>query len=331
MIIPVSNEIPIVKTPKVTFTLIAINILIFFLSSSLVGRGLIGFMYFFGLVPAFVTSMDIGIWYKTFPFLSSIFVHGSWLHLTGNMIFLFIFGMNVEDRMGARKFIYYYFICGIIAGIFHIISDPFSTRPLIGASGAVSGIMGTFLIFYPKAKVRTLFIIKIPFYFRVISVPAYIYIGISFVMQIVLGFIFVSSKIAYWAHVGGFIAGIGSGILIKKSLDRPKVAETIFTKAELIRKNCRRKRHREIEIFIRIRDLLGKRIIDIPLYIYLIWFLLQLLFIKMLLSSFIACPAHALLFVAGIIVIVLTLIIIDHSIYYRSPKTSIKIISYKER
>ncbi|MBN2225644.1 MAG: rhomboid family intramembrane serine protease [Deltaproteobacteria bacterium] len=154
-------------------------------------------------------SADFIIWYKTFPFLTSMFVHGSFLHLAGNCLFLYIFGSELENRFGPRKHLYFYLLSGIYGGLFYVACKWQSPMPVIGASGAISGLMGAVLILFPTARIRLLFMSFFPTYARIIEVPAYICIGLWFLMQLAFGLSGLETGTAYWGHVGGFIGGIG--------------------------------------------------------------------------------------------------------------------------
>jgi membrane associated rhomboid family serine protease len=138
--------------------------------------------------------------------LTSMFLHGSWLHLVGNMWFLWIFGNNVEDAMGPIRFLVFYLLSGTVAALAHVFTDPASAVPMVGASGAISGVMGGYLVLYPRARVDTLFYFLI--FFRIIPVPAWIILGYWFLIQLLSSGGGVGGGVAYAAHVGGFIAGI---------------------------------------------------------------------------------------------------------------------------
>jgi membrane associated rhomboid family serine protease len=138
---------------------------------------------------------------------TSMFLHGGWGHLLGNMWFLWIFGNNVEDSMGHLRFLLFYTLCGLAAAGAHVFSDPSSTLPMVGASGAISAIMGAYLLLYPRAKVKTVIFIII--FFTVLELPAFLYLGYWFLLQLfgVLG-PSVGGGVAFWAHIGGFVAGV---------------------------------------------------------------------------------------------------------------------------
>jgi membrane associated rhomboid family serine protease len=145
--------------------------------------------------------------------LTSMFLHGSWLHLIGNLWFLWIFGNNIEDSMGHGRFLAFYLLVGLVASGAHVFSEPGSTLPMVGASGAISGIMGAYLLLYPRARVHTLFIIIL--YIRVFPVPAWFFLGYWFLLQVASSSFQPPGStggVAFWAHIGGFLAGL---ILVK--------------------------------------------------------------------------------------------------------------------
>jgi len=141
--------------------------------------------------------------------ISSMFLHGSWMHLIGNLWFLWIFGNNVEDSMGHGRFLFFYLLCGLVAGISHVASDPTSGLPMVGASGAISAIMGAYLVLYPRARVHTLFIIII--FIRVFPLPAWFFLLYWFFLQVASSAVQLpggGGGVAFWAHIGGFLAGL---------------------------------------------------------------------------------------------------------------------------
>ena len=156
--------------------------------------------------------------------LTSMFMHGGWLHIGGNMLFLFIFGDNIEKAYGHIKYLIFYLVCGIVAGIAHVLSQPDSIIPSLGASGAISGVMAAYLVLFPTNRVRVLLTLGV-IWLRPIAVPAVVMIGIWALLQFVngIGSIAVTdqtSGVAYWAHIGGFIAGAVITLLAKPFLDR---------------------------------------------------------------------------------------------------------------
>ena len=156
--------------------------------------------------------------------LTSMFMHGGWLHIGGNMLFLFIFGDNIEKAYGHIKYLIFYLVCGIVAGLAHVLSQPDSIIPSLGASGAISGVMAAYLVLFPTNRVRVLLTLGV-IWLRPIAVPAVVMIGIWALLQFVngIGSIAVTdqtSGVAYWAHIGGFIAGALITLLAKPFLDR---------------------------------------------------------------------------------------------------------------
>jgi membrane associated rhomboid family serine protease len=170
----------------------------------------VGLVHLLGVVPARFT--DLTSW--TFPgvhnpavsLVSSMFMHGGWLHLGGNMLYLWIFGNNVEDAMGHFRFVAFYLLCGAAAAAAQALSAPASTVPMIGASGAVSGILGAYLILHPFARVHTLIIII--FFVRIIELPALVVLGVWFMLQIMNSAGAAEAGVAWYAHIGGFVAGL---------------------------------------------------------------------------------------------------------------------------
>ena len=197
--------------PIVNLTLITINILVFLYEVSL-GEGMHLFILEYGLIPAKVfTSADIGLSDRLFPFISSMFLHGGWLHIIGNALFLFIFGDNVEARMGHVRYLLFYIICGLAAALFQIVTNVGSVIPMVGASGAISGVLGAYITFFPKSKILTL--VPIFFFIQFIHIPAAIFIFVWFIIQFLsgvgtLGAAQDTGGVAFWAHIGGFVAGL---------------------------------------------------------------------------------------------------------------------------
>jgi membrane associated rhomboid family serine protease len=135
-----------------------------------------------------------------------MFLHGGWFHLVGNMWFLWVFGNNIEDAMGAGRFTVFYVLAGTIAALAHVFANPASPVPMVGASGAISGVMGAYLVLYPRARVDTLFFFLI--FFRIIPLPAWVILGYWFVIQLLSAGAAAGGGVAYGAHVGGFLAGL---------------------------------------------------------------------------------------------------------------------------
>lgn len=201
---PIRDHNPSGQTPFVTIALIAINILIFLgYFVALDGYQLDEFFWTWGLIPARFMSGD-GLW----TVFTSMFLHGGWFHLAGNMLFLWIFGDNLEEEMGHVGFLVFYLACGVAAGLAQALPDPGSILPMVGASGAIAGVMGGYLMLFPRAKVDVLFIFLI--FFRIFAIPAWIVLGLWLGIQIFSGLSIPGDLggVAYWAHVGGFVAGL---------------------------------------------------------------------------------------------------------------------------
>lgn len=201
---PIRDHNPSGRVPYVTYAIIAINVLVFLSYVAVIDQAQFGsILGDFALVPAEVTRGE-----ETYTLLTSMFMHGGWMHLIGNMLFLWIFGDNLEDAFGHIGFLIFYLVCGVAADIAHILPDPNSQVPLVGASGAIAGVMGGYLLLYPKAKVDVLLIFII--FFRVFTIAAWIVLAIWFAIQIFSGAAngTEGGGVAYWAHAGGFVAGI---------------------------------------------------------------------------------------------------------------------------
>ncbi len=203
--LPIRDHNPSDRRPFVTYTLIAINVVVFLYSWPLSDqpRLMAGFLSDYAMFPARVsTGEDLQ------GLVTSMFLHGSFMHIAGNMLFLWIFGDNMEDKMGHFGFLLFYLVGGIGAGLAQVISDPFNTIPTIGASGAVAVVMGGYLLLFPKARVDILLILIV--FFKVPTVPAWIMLGVWFALQLFNSVIVDTSAggVAYWAHAGGFLVGL---------------------------------------------------------------------------------------------------------------------------
>ncbi len=198
---PIRDHNPSGRTPYVTYALIAANIAVFLmmLPAHADERVLAGLFYEWGYVPA------SGGWGSA---LTSMFVHAGFMHLAGNMLFLWVFGDNMEDEMGHLPFLGFYLLSGVAAVVAQTLPDPASRIPLVGASGAIAGVMGGYLLLFPKARIDVLFIIVV--FIRIVPIPAWIVLGIWFALQIFSGAATPTDGggVAYWAHAGGFIAGL---------------------------------------------------------------------------------------------------------------------------
>lgn len=212
---PIRDTIPSRHLPIATWGLIALNFFFFFRELSLPPAAADQMIYLFGVVPARFTDPDwasgVGFPPSYLPFLTTMFLHGGWLHVIGNMWALWIFGDNVEDRMGPVRFVVFYLTCGIAAGIIHVITNAGSRVPAVGASGAIAGVMAAYFVLFPRAQILAMFLIVFwPVFFHV---PAWIYLGVWFLIQFFSGAVATAtdtrvSGIAWWAHIGGFATGI---------------------------------------------------------------------------------------------------------------------------
>lgn len=201
--IPLRDVIPSRTRPGVTIGLIAINVLVFLFQATLSEEVARRFFYTFAVVPAHFSLVDV---------FTSLFVHAGITHLAGNLLFLWIFGDNVEDRLGHGRFALFYVICGYVAAIAQTALRPDSLIPMVGASGAIAGVMGAYLVLYPHSRVLMLF----PFPPILFELPAVFFLGFWFLMQFLSGIgtlpIFqggtISGGVAFWAHVAGFVCGL---------------------------------------------------------------------------------------------------------------------------
>ncbi|MBI1804383.1 MAG: rhomboid family intramembrane serine protease [Ignavibacteriae bacterium] len=210
--IPLRDANPSETTPFVNYTLIAVNGFVFLFELSL-GRGLNAFIFDFGLIPsqflADLQSMNVGL--GTFlPLFTSMFLHGGWFHFLGNMLYLYVFGDNVEDKFGHVRYLFFYFTAGLAAALTQVFINQHSEVPMVGASGAIAGVLGAYIFMFPRAKVATL--IPIFIFFQVVELPAFVFLGIWFLMQSVSGIFSLRiasdvGGVAFWAHIGGFAAG----------------------------------------------------------------------------------------------------------------------------
>jgi membrane associated rhomboid family serine protease len=214
--IPLRDTIPSRQVPVVTWALISVNVLVFLFELSLSPEELEAFIHLFGIVPARYShpewAMAVGFPIDSYwPFVTSMFLHGGFLHVIGNMWSLWIFGDNVEERMGRSRFLIFYLLTGLIAGITHYYTNIDSTIPTVGASGAIAGVLGAYFLLFPHARIIVLVPIFIfPFFFEV---PAVLYLFFWFLSQVFAGTLEglnpkTVGGVAVWAHAGGFVAGM---------------------------------------------------------------------------------------------------------------------------
>ena len=211
--IPLNDENPSYSTPVVVYALIAINVVVFLHEMSL-GRGLDGFFQLYAVIPQQLSASFNGIPVnqpvpEIVTLITSQFLHGGLMHIGGNMLFLWTFGDNIEHDLGHFKFLLFYLTCGVLAGLTHWFFGMQSAVPTVGASGAIAGVMGAYLIKYPRAKILTL--LPLLFIFTTVRIPAIYFLGFWFVQQAFSSVASLgvpeASGVAYWAHSGGFIFG----------------------------------------------------------------------------------------------------------------------------
>jgi membrane associated rhomboid family serine protease len=207
MLLPLNDTIPSRRMPGVTWALIGVNVLVFWRELSLSDAQIEQLFLVRGLVPA-----RVGESFSTYlSFFTSMFLHGGWMHLIGNMWSLYLFGDNVEDRMGHARYLIFYLLTGLIAGLTHYFTNRTAAIPTVGASGAIAGVMGAYLVLFPRARIVTLFLLVfIPLFFEV---PAVLYLGLWFISQVFSGTTALATgmptdNVAFLAHVGGFVSGI---------------------------------------------------------------------------------------------------------------------------
>ena len=241
--IPISDENPTLHTPVMTWVILGLMFAVWFVAE---GAGNAFRMAVavcdYGLVPGELTrraEVGVGVplgsglacvvdrqavnWFTP---ITSMFLHGGWMHLLGNALFFWVFGNNIEDSMGPARFVAFYLVCGLVAAGTHVMMDPSSPIPTVGASGAIAGVLGAYLVLYPKVRVNMLFFFVI--FVRIIPLPAWIVLAYWFLVQLLSGWSQltplrpeVSGGVAFWAHIGGFLAGVA---LIKLFEDRRRVA-----------------------------------------------------------------------------------------------------------
>jgi membrane associated rhomboid family serine protease len=213
--IPIRDENPTHSVPIITYLLILVNVLVFIFQTFLGSNNEL-FVYQFALIPADVTSFRSLS--SLFDIFTSMFMHGGLAHIGGNMLYLWIFGDNVEDRLGSGKYFVFYIIGGVVASLTHILTNPNSIIPTVGASGAIAAVLGAYLVLFPSQRVLTL--IPLGFWLRMTMLPASIVLGVWFVFQFFQGVLSLGGPdvggVAFWAHIGGFVSGVVLGWLLKK-------------------------------------------------------------------------------------------------------------------
>lgn len=227
--LPLHDENPSRTVPYFTYTLIALNLAAFAFQLSLSGAGLHHLVHHFGVIPVRLvgavtsapTALSGPVLEPYVALATSLFLHGGWMHLMGNMLFLYVFGDNVEDELGHGRFLAFYLACGVLASAAHVAAEPTSTIPTIGASGAISGVLGAYLVMHPTARVTT--IVWLGFFFRRVPMPAFVFLGLWFLLQSVSGWASLGAHhasaggVAWFAHIGGFVAGALIGLIARGS------------------------------------------------------------------------------------------------------------------
>jgi len=205
--LPLYDTVRSRKFPLINLTLILANVLAFLYEAQMDPATLKGFIFMWGLIPSHLLSDPSSAWTNIF---TSMFLHGGWFHIINNMWVLFIFGDNVEERMGSVRYLIFYLLGGTVAGLLQTYVLPSSEYPMIGASGAVAGVLGAYLILFPRSRIASL--VPILFIFTLIEIPAFIFLLFWFVSQLYSGLFAIqgggTSGIAWWAHIGGFIFGV---------------------------------------------------------------------------------------------------------------------------
>lgn len=222
--LPLQDINPRRRFPFVTFGLIAVNVLVFLWMMLLSQEEIQGLFLDLSVVPANITAAPFSL-ESILDTLRSMFFHGGWLHLLGNMLYLYLFGDNVEDRLGAVLYLFVYFGSGIAATTAQILIDPDSTIPLVGASGAIGGVLGAYLAFFPGVRVRG--IIPLGFFSRMAEWPAWMVLGLWFVLQLIEGALSLNTGsesgggVAFFAHIGGFVFGLVVAWIFMRIVPQP--------------------------------------------------------------------------------------------------------------
>jgi membrane associated rhomboid family serine protease len=216
---PISDVIPSRTRPVVTIGVIVVNTLAYLYQLQADGPALRDLVFDYGIVAASLSVPDL---------FTAMFLHADILHFGGNMVFLWIFGDNVEDRLGHVRYLLFYLACGALAGLAQVAADPVSQVPLIGASGAIAGVMGAYFLLYPQSRVLTAVFLIV--FMDVIEIPAIFFLGVWFLLQVAQGALGssdgVQGGVAFWAHAAGFALGAGVGLWLRS---RGKVLESYWT------------------------------------------------------------------------------------------------------
>lgn len=220
--IPIRDHNPSTVKPRMTQALIAVNVVLFLYSHVMLqGTDQMLFQFNWAFIPF---RLHFGARYDTL--ITAMFLHGSWLHLGGNMLFLWIFGDNIEARLGRWRYILFYLACGVAAAWAQYLHDPYSRAPVLGASGAIAGVLGAYLRLYPRAKVDVFFFFVV--FWRTIAIPAWGVLGFWIGLQVWSGLADpgLTDGVAYWEHIGGFAAGFALSLLLRRPPPQVAVPET---------------------------------------------------------------------------------------------------------
>ncbi|HNS37965.1 MAG TPA: rhomboid family intramembrane serine protease [Anaerolineaceae bacterium] len=222
--IPIRDSIPTRRVPIVNYALIGANLLVFLLMW-LAGPEQERLVYQFALIPAsFSNGIDLG---DITDIFTSMFMHAGLAHIAGNMLYLWIFGDNVEDRLGSFKYLLFYLAGGLAASLTHLLFNPNSQIPTVGASGAIAAVLGAYLVMYPQSRIATF--IPLGFFMRLAMVPASVVLGFWFILQLFNGFLSIGAAdvggVAFWAHIGGFVAGV----VLAKLMPAPRPSASVIT------------------------------------------------------------------------------------------------------
>lgn len=227
--IPIRDTAPRERFPAINLALIVLNVLVFFYQQALPVADLHRFYITYGTVPQALTEVFIRflraelpvseLLPAVFPLVSANFLHGGWLHLIGNMVYLWVFGDNIEGRLGHLPYLLVYLFMGAGSQVAHLFSAPYSAVPLVGASGAIAGVLGAYFILYPRSRVLTL--LPLGFFITFVHIPAVIFLAFWFILQLInaaaQGLAMGVQPVAWWAHVGGFLLGLAVGLAVKKN------------------------------------------------------------------------------------------------------------------
>lgn len=211
--IPIRDQIPTRRVPIVNYLLITVNIIVFILMW-ISGPYQDALVYEFALIPSnFISGVSTG---NVADIFTSMFMHAGFAHIAGNMLYLWIFGDNVEDCMGHARYLIFYLVGGVLSSLLHLLTNPFSQIPTVGASGAIAAVLGAYLVLFPQSKIVTF--IPLGFFMRLTVVPAALVLGLWFVLQLFSGVLSLGGPdvggVAFWAHIGGFVSGVVLGKLL---------------------------------------------------------------------------------------------------------------------